>query len=76
MSTADTYYTDYNIGSEDRFYLGMTFYSDPELLNPISLVGGSWYFAFTLSTTPGSGILYEMNNYNLFATYSLGDSCL
>ena len=76
MLTPDTYYTDYNVGSEDRFYLGMTFYSDPELSIPISLGAGPWYFAFTLSTTPGSGILYEMNNYNLFATYSLGDSCV
>jgi len=74
MSTADTYYTDYNVGSEDRFYLGMTFYSDPELSTPVS-AGPTWYFAFTLSTTPGSGILYEMNATNLFATYSLGDSC-
>ena len=76
MLTPDTYYTDYNVGSEDRFYLGMTFYSDPELSIPISLGAGPWYFAFTLSTTPGSGILYEMNNYNLLATYSLGDSCV
>jgi hypothetical protein len=75
MSSPDTYYTDYNIGSEDRFYLGMTFYSDAALSTPVSL-GGTWYFAFTLSVAPGSGTLYEMNNYNLSATYSLGESCV
>jgi hypothetical protein len=61
-----------NIGQESEFYLGMTFSDTPDLQYPI-LFG--LYFAFTLSTTPGSGILYEMSGYNLGATYSLGDVC-